>query len=168
MQMPRLVRTSSRRDFRTTFRAAVNRITRKGGLRPGSSCRKASAWVSAKYANSSFPERAGGAGLWRDNSASSTRSSPNLIDFRVGSIDSLDRLALPEESLGQSPLLRRPEGARQRGAKNRKGSPAGIIRHALRSGLHRRAGQVARGVQCVAGSIPISFCSSATSALEEY
>ena len=86
---------SSRKNFRMIF-AQRSTGSWKKRRRQVSSCRRAFILVSANMPTA-FPTNTPRL-LWRDNSWIIEKIVTNLIDFKVQSIDSLNRLPLPEES----------------------------------------------------------------------
>jgi hypothetical protein len=121
MQMPAALDIQPQR-FQDDLRAAVNLITEKAAA-AGVELPKGFYLGFSQYANSLPNERAAPA-LARQLSIIN-KIVTDLIDFRVRSIDSLDRLPLPEESA--APPTPQPERAGQRG-KEADASPVGIIR----------------------------------------
>ena len=108
--------------FQDDLRAAVNLITEKAAA-SGVELPKGFYLGFSQYANSLPNERA--APVLARQLSIINKIVTDLIDFRVRSIDSLDRLPLPEESSGAPPP--KPESAPQRG-KEADASPVGIIR----------------------------------------
>ena len=123
--------------FQDDLRTAVNRITEKAAA-AGVELPKGFYLGFSQYANSLPNERAAPA-LARQLGIIN-KIATNLIDFRVDSIDSLDRLQLPEES-AINPVAPQAEGARQRG-KEPEGNPAGIKRMPFDLGFTAEQGKL--------------------------
>ena len=121
MQMPGSPDVQPQR-FQDDLRAAVNLITEKAAT-AGVELPKGFYLGFSQYANSLPNERAAPA-LARQLSIIN-KIVTDLIDFRVRSIDSLDRLPLPEEF--SAPPTPQPERAAQRGEETN-ASLVGIVR----------------------------------------
>ena len=121
MQMPGSADVQPQR-FQDDLRAAVNLITEKAAA-AGVELPKGFYLGFSQYTNSLPNERAAPA-LARQLKIIN-KIVTDLIDFRVRSIDSLDRLFLSEESA--APPAPKPEGGAQRG-KEADAPPVGIVR----------------------------------------
>jgi hypothetical protein len=121
MQMPGNPDVQPQR-FQDDLRAAVNLITEKAAA-AGVELPKGFYLGFSQYANSLPNERA--APVLARQLSIINKIVTDLVDFRVRSIDSLDRLPLPEESSAPPPP--KPERSVQRG-KEADASPVGIIR----------------------------------------
>ena len=142
MQMPAAPDIQPQR-FQDDLRAAVNLITEKAAA-AGVELPKGFYLGFSQYANSLPNERAAPA-LARQLSIIN-KIVTDLIDFRVRSIDSLDRLPLPEEfcdTAGSPTRTRRSARQRDRRKSRRDHSPT------LRSELYRGTRQIARGFQFI-------------------
>ena len=127
--------------FQDDLRTAVNRIAEKAGA-AGVELPKGFYLGFSQYANSLPNEHA--APALAQQLGIIEKMITNLIDFKVQSIDSLNRLPLPEES---APPPRKTEDPQQRGGiQASQGSEA----PPLRSGLHRGARQIAGRLQFLA------------------
>ena len=121
MQMPISSDIQPQR-FQDDLRSAVNLVTEKAAA-AGVELPKGFYLGFSQYANSLPTERA--APVLARQLSIINKIVTDLIDFRVRSIDSLDRPSLPEES--SAPLAPKQEGAAQRG-KEPEASAVGIIR----------------------------------------
>jgi hypothetical protein len=132
--------------FQDDLRAAVNLITEKAAA-AGVELPKGFYLGFSQYANSLPNERAAPA-LARQLSIIN-KIVTDLVDFRVRSIDSLDRLPLPEES--SAPPAAQPERAGQRD-KEAGASPVGIIRQPFDLGFTSEQGKLRVAFNSLLGS----------------
>ena len=133
--------------FQDDLRAAVNLITEKAAA-AGVELPKGFYLGFSQYANSLPNERAAPA-LARQLGIIN-RIVTDLVDFKVRSIDSLERLPLPEESAA-TPAPQQAEGARQRG-KEPPASSAGITRLPFDLGFTAEQGKLRVALNSLLGS----------------
>ena len=137
----------SRRRFQDDLRAAVNLITEKAAA-AGVELPKGFYLGFSQYANSLPNERAAPA-LARQLGIIN-KIVTDLVDFKVRSIDSLERLPLPEESAA-APAPQQTESARQRGKEPQVNS-VGITRLPFDLGFSAEQGKLRVALNSLLGS----------------